>query len=220
MADSTTPLCSWPQFVSGAFKDMARNIIDPQAQADLLLEATRLCEQEAGRRLAPFTAMTETHRAEGIDPDEYGDSADVPLDQAGALGRSYADALGTSNMVRHCWLNEFAPRYPEMWTYSNVSVQVVRSYGGSQNLTATQIQGPEPDSGHVWFNLGLFIPIGSIVRFTYSGGYTTMPADLVRAGKFMTASLIARELAPTPTSRDPETLRADAVACLVGYTRD
>lgn len=220
MADTGTPLCTWAQFTSGAFKDMARNITDLQTQSDLLIEATRLCEQEAGRRLVPFTGMVETHRAQGIDPDEYGNSADLPLDMSGSLGRSYADALGAGNMVRHCWLNEYAPRYPEMWAYSNVSVQIVRSYGGSQNLTATQITGPEPDSGHIWFNLGLFVPIGSIVRVTYGGGYTTIPADLVRAGKYMTASIIARELAPTPTSRDPETLRGDAVAALAGYIRD
>jgi len=219
VADSATPLCNWAQFTSGAFADLGRNYT-PDAQTAVLLEATRLCEQSVSRRLAPFTAMPETHRAQGMDPDEYTDAANLPLDLAGTLGRSYAMALGASTLVRHCWLNEFAPRYPEFWTYSNVSIQIVRSYGGSQTLTAANLQGPEPDSGHVWFNLGLFIPIGSLVRVTYSGGYTTMPADLVRAGKLMTASLIIRELAPSSQSRDPEMLHTEAEMALAGYGRD
>jgi hypothetical protein len=206
MADSTTPLCTWAQFTSGAFKDLARNIIDQQAQADLLLEATRLCEQEADRRFAPFTSTTETHPARGIDPRKYGSCADLPGDPA--------------RTIRRCWLNEYAPRYSEFWTYSNVSVQAVRPYGGSQTLTTTQITGPDADSGLLWFDFGLPIPLGSIVKATYSGGYTTMPADLVRAGKFMVAELLVRELAPTSQARDPDLLHANAVSAIVGYIRN
>lgn len=220
MTDSATPLCNWAQFTQGAFADLARNYTDASAQSAILLEATRMCEQAISRRLAPFTAMPETHRAQGMDPDEYTDSANLPLDLQGTLGRSYAASLGASNLVRHCWLNEFAPRYPEFWTYTDVSIAIVRSYGGSQVLTATNLVGPEADSGHVWFNLGLWIPIGSLVRATYGGGYTTMPADLVRAGKLMTASLIVRELAPTSQSRDPDLLHNEAVMALAGYARD
>lgn len=207
MADSTTPLCTWGQFTSGAFADLAKRYTDQQAQADLLLEATRLCEQEVNRRFAPFTGMTETHPARSVDPGKYGSPASL----------SYAN-----DTVRHCWLNEHAPRYPEMWTYSNVSVKLARPLSGNPNLVGTLVQGPEPDSGHMWFDLGLPVPTHStiFVKVTYGGGYTTMPADLVRAGKFMTASLIVRELAPSPQGRDPETLHADAVTALVGYTRD
>lgn len=218
-ADSATPLCTWGQLTQGAFKDLARNITDVGAQNALLLEATRMCERAAaGRRLVPFTAMTETHRAQGIDPDEYGSGSDLPLDQSGALGRSFAAALGTQDMVRHCWLNQYAAHYPEMWTYTGVSFTIVRSYGGTQTLTATQMQGPEPDSGHVLFNLGLFIPIGSVIRVTYGGGYTTSPADLVRAGKLMTASLIVRELAPSAQGRDPDLLANEAEAICASYS--
>lgn len=218
MADSGTPLCTWAQFTEGAFADLARNYTNSQAQTDLLMEATRLCEGAADRRLAPFT-QTETHRAEGIDPDEYTDSANLPLDLQGTLGRSYAYALGASSLIRHCWLNEYAVRHPEYWTYSGVSITLVRSYGGSQNLTSAQTVGPEADSGHLWFNLGVFCPIGTLIRVTYSGGYQQIPADLVRACKLITASLILRELSPNSQSRNPELLMVEATSLLKRYER-
>lgn len=219
-ADTVTPLCSWAEFTSGAFADLARSYTDPAAQTAILAESTRMCEEVTTRRLAPFIATVETHRAQGIDPDEYTDAANLPLDLQGTLGRSYAFALGASTLIRHCWLNEFAPRYPEMWSYSDVSITIVRSYGGTEVLTPAQIDGPEPDSGHVWFHLGLFIPIGSLIRVTYSGGYATIPADLRRAAKLMTASLIVRELQPSAQSRDPDLLYKEAVQALTAYCRD
>lgn len=214
MADSTTPLCTWQQFTSGAFSNLARNITDPQARTDLLLEATRLCEQEAERRLAPFTDVTETHPARRIDPNRYGSPADLPVNQA----TTSSSVFGAAAEVWHCWVSEYAPRYPEMWTYADVSVQPVRSDG---TLLATQIQGPMPDTGQVWFNLGLLVPALSTiyVKTTYSGGYTTIPAGLVRAAKFMTAELVVRELQPTSSAHDPDLLHADAVAALAGYIR-
>jgi hypothetical protein len=221
VAETITPLCNWAQFTSGAFANLARNYTDPSAQNDILAESTRLCEGAAdGRRLAPFTGLFESHRADGVDPDEYTDAANLPLDLAGTLGKSYAYSLGASTLVRHCWLREYAPKQPELWTYSNLSVEVVRSYGGSENIPFTQYDGPEADSGHVWFHLGKFIPIGSLIRVTYSGGYTVAtPADLRRAAKFMTASLVVLELNLGAT-HDPTLLREEAEAICAGYGRD
>ena len=218
-ADSPTPLCSAAQFSEGAFADLAAGYTGT-ALADLMVEATRACESECGRRLAPFT-ITESHRAEGIDPDEYADSANLPMDLQGTLGRSYAYALGASTLVRHCWLDEYAPRYQDLWSYSvSPTVTLVRSYGGSETLTASQIIGPEPDSGHVWFQLGTFLPIGSLIRVTYSGGYTVaIPGDLVRANKFMAAWMAIKELNPEDNSRDPEQLHTDALMILSNWDR-
>lgn len=216
-ADTVTPLCTWAEFSAGAFADLARKYVDVTAQTQLLREATRLCERAAGHRLAPFAGVVETHRAQGIDPDELGDSANMPLDLSGTLGRSYAQALGTSTLARHCWLREFAESNPEFWSYTSVAITVVRSFGGSQNFTTAQYVGPEPDSGHVWFNVGQFIPIGSLIRITYGGGFTTMPADLQRAGKLMTANLIVREMQPTAMTHDPQMLLAEAKDICRGY---
>ncbi len=216
-ADSPVPLVSPDGFKEGPYGDLVSGY-SPQALADLLAEGTRLCESEAGRRFAPFTT-TETHRCEGMDPDEYTDSANIPMDIQGSLGRSYAQALGVTTLVRHLWLNEYAPRYPEMWAYSNITVEIIRSYGGNEVLTTGQYQGAENDSGHIWFNLGQFIPIGSLARVTYGGGYQIYPADLVRAGRFMCAYLACRDLNPADTEHDPDQLHTDALLALSNYMR-
>lgn len=216
-ADSPVPLCTPAQFQSGPYADLVANY-SQGALSDLMVEATRACESEAGHRLAPFTSIVETHRAEGMDPDEYTDSANLPMDLQGTLGRSYAYALGASTLVRHCWLNEKPVRYQELWSYQVGGITVVRSYGGSENLAASQYVGPELDSGHIWFNLGKFIPIGSLIRVTYSGGYTVaVPADLVRACRFMAAWLALTDLNPANTDHDPELLHTNALMLLANY---
>lgn len=216
--DNPAPLATFAQFSTGAFADLVRDY-DETAGQDLMIEATRLCESEADRRFAPFT-LTETHRATGMDPDEYADSANLPMDIHGTIGRSYAMSLGATTLVRHCWLNEFAARFPEYWSYTNVAVEIVRSYGGSQDMAVSQLVGPEPDSGHLWFQLGTFLPIGSLIRVTYSGGYQTYPGDLVRAAKFMAASIVVRELDPAQTGgHDPDVLYGHACKALGPYMR-
>lgn len=218
-ADSPTPLATFAQLQEGPFADLVSGYTTSSVQTDLMTEATRLCESECGRRLAPFTSIQESHRAEGIDPDEYADSANLPMDLQGTLGRSYAYALGASTLVRHFWCNEYAARYPDLWSYSNTSITIVRSYGGSEVITSSQITGPDTDSGHVWFQLGTFLPIGSYIYVTYSGGYTTVPGDLVRACKLMAAWLAVSELNPNSTDHDPEKLHTDALMLLSNYER-
>lgn len=221
MADSVVPLCSAAQFTAGAFGDLVSDY-SSGALNDILAEATRLCEDETGRRLAPFTGITQTYRATGIDPDEYSDNANLPMDLQGTLGASYASALNASPLVRHMWLQEYAPRYEDMWAYSDVSITVVRSYGGTQELAQANILGgPEPDTGHIWFQLGMFIPVGSRLVATYSGGYTvTVPASLVRACKYMAAWLVVRELDPDDTAHDPDLLLEDAMKILGQWGRE
>lgn len=218
-ADSPVPLCSPAQFTESALGDLVRDY-SPQALNDLLVEGTRHCEDVTQRRLAPFT-ITEYSRAEGVDPDEYTDSANLPLDIRSTLSASYAQSLGASSLVRHAWVSEFAPRYQDMWTYSDVQVTVIRSYGGTEQLSPAQIlSGPEPDTGHVWFMLGQFIPVGSRTKITYSGGYTVAaPASLVRACKFMSANLAVRELNPDATDHDPDQLYNDAMLWLDPWMR-
>lgn len=220
MADSVIPLCSAAQLTSGPFKDLFSQVGDTTI-SDWLTEATRACEREAGRRLAPFTDLIEYQYAQVINPDEYSDSANLPMDIQSTLGMSYASAIGASTLVRQVWVDEFAPHYQDMWAYSDVSVSIIRSYGGTQDLSATQILlGPQADTGHLWFQLGLFLPVGSRVQITYSGGYTVaVPADLSRACKFMTASFALRELDPDDSRHDPDLLYEDALKILVAYER-
>lgn len=219
-ADSPTPLATAADMQAGQFADLVRDY-SADALDQLMIEATRQCEGICGHRLAPFTAIPETHRAEGIDPDEYTDAAALPMDIQGALGRSYANALGAGDQVRHVWLNEFATRYPELWSYSDLQVTILRSYGGSQTVTAASIVGAEPDSGHVWFSLGTFLPVASLIRVTYSGGYTTVPADLGRACKLLVAVAVLGEIDPAGTQygHDRGVLQAQAEAILCNYER-
>jgi hypothetical protein len=217
-ADSPVPLCSSAQFKEAAFADLASALSDG-ALADFLIEGTRLCEEACDRRLAPFT-MTETHMALGINPDEYAESANFPMDIQGTLGMSYASALGGTSLVSHVWLNEAPVRYPEMWAYSGVTVTVTRSYGGSQILGPGQILSGPDDTGHIRFTLGTFVPVGSGIQVAYSGGYVnSIPASLVRANKYMTASIICRELNPDDSAHDPDLLREDATAILASWQR-
>jgi hypothetical protein len=219
-SDTGTPLITWAQLTEGAFADLVRGYTSPTAQADVLIEATRDVEGLAGRRFTAFT-VTESHRAEGIDPDEYADGFAIPMDIRSTLGQSYAAALGASNLVRQVWLNEFAPQYPEFWTYSNVTVDIVRSYGGTQT-NVPMLDGPAADSGRMWFSLGTFVPVGSQVYVTYTGAYTTTPADLSRATKLAAAAIVALELDPfgEQFGHHPGDLRSEAEARLANYMRD
>ena len=71
--------------------------------------------------------------------------------------RTAATGFGAGNLVRHLWVDEFAPRYADMWSYSDVSISLIRSFGGTQAIPQAQLlAGPAPDTGHTWFQLGLF----------------------------------------------------------------
>jgi hypothetical protein len=220
VADSGTPLISWAQLTEGAFADLVSGYTSPSAQADVLIEATRDIEGMCGRRFTTFTT-TEGHRAEGIDPDEYGDGIAIPMDIRSTLGQSYAAALGASSLVREVWLDECAVRFPEFWTYSDVTVNVVRSYGGIQDNVPI-LDGPAPDTGRIWFTLGTFVPVGSQVYVTYTGEYTTIPADLGRACKYAAAAIVADELDPfgEQFGHQPDVLRERAASRLVPYMRN
>ena len=98
--------------------------IEATTLADILVEATSHLEDRTGRRLAPFTGHIYEDRLFGIDPSEYGNNADMPMDIFGSLGLSQAIALGASTLVRHFWLDQFAPVYPELWTYNIQSMTI------------------------------------------------------------------------------------------------
>lgn len=218
MTDPGVPLCSVAQFTEGAFADLVAGW-STNAINDLMLESTRLCEDECDRRLVPFT-LTETHRLIGIDPDEYADASAMPIDVQGVVSRSYAMSVGVNSLVRHLYLDQYAPRYPDMWSYGpEFTITVVRSFGGDQTFNPLTVVGPEPDSGHVWFNLGTFTPVGSLARVTYSGGYNPIPASLVNAGRFMAAHLAVTTLTPQSTNHDPGLLREQASDALAAWVR-
>lgn len=217
--DQPTLLCTQAQFEDGGFADLV-SAYPANGLTDALAEATRACEDQADRRLTTFT-VTETTRAQGIDVDELGGYQGLPVSIQSSLGYSEALSLGVTNLVRHTWLAQYAPRYPDLWTTSpNMTITLIRSYGGTQVATAGQILDGPDDTGHVWFQLGTFIPQGSRIRVTYSGGYTTSPAGLTRAAKFFTASIIVRELDPGSTDHNPDQLWNDGMRFLLPFGRE
>lgn len=216
--DTPAPLATVAQFQEGPFNNLTSGF-SVTAQSDLMLQATRACETACDRRLAPFAGVTESQRAEGLDIEDALD-AYVPLDPTSQLGFSRAQSLGSTLLTRQFWVREFPSRYPEMWTGAISAITLYRSFSGSATVSTSTIQY-EPETGHVRFQLGTFVPPGTTIRVTYSGGYSTIPADLVEACKFMAASIAVKELDPVDghTQHDPGALRAEAMEMLGPYVR-
>lgn len=215
-ADTVTPLASAAQMLQGRFADLCRDV-DPAELDQIMIEATRECEDHVDRRLAPFAALVETQRADALDVEDALD-AYVPLDPTSQLGFSRAQSLGSTLLTRHFWVREYPPRYPDMWTGAISGIELLRSFSGIQTVDISQIQY-EADTGHVRFQLGTFVPPGTTIVATYSGGYSTVPASLVRACKLMAASLVATELDPVQSGHDPGALRGDAEDALGRFVR-
>lgn len=216
--DSPTPLASVANFTEGPFANLVSGYSSP-AQSNLMLQATRACESACDRRLAPFSNIIETQRADAMDIEDAMD-AYVPLDPTSQLGFSRAQSLGSTLLTRHFWVREFPARYPELWTGSVSAITLYRSYSGAQTLAVSGTQF-EADTGHCRFQLGTFVPPGTTIQVVYSGGYSTVPADLVQACQYMAASMAVKQLDPVDgrSGHDPDALRADALEMLAPYTR-
>jgi hypothetical protein len=124
----------------------------------------------------------------------------MPLDIYGSLGTSYANALGFGgNLVRHFWLDQYAPFYPELWQYSIESVTLQLTYGNTITLEPTGggIMGPDVTDGHTWLRLGTFAPQGTRVTVVYSGGYMNgIPPDLRRACLYQAQEFLVLDAEP------------------------
>lgn len=188
------PLATAADMLDGPFQNLIGDWTSTQ-QNNLMMRASRAVEARCKRRLSPFT-ITETQRAQGVDPDEYSGMA-MPGDLMTTLANSQAQSFDqTSNLVRHFFLRESPPIWHDLWTYSIGEIFVTLTYGESSVIPAQQIQGPDPDTGHVWFNMGVYLPIASMIKVTYSGGYTTTPDDLLQAVLFEAARQAITQAGP------------------------
>lgn len=217
MADNPTPLCTSATMQSGAFADLVRDYTEPALER-LMQRATRMCEAATDRRLATFT-ITESMRAQALDVDDITEIPG-PMEPSAQLGFSRAQSLGTSQLVRHFWLREYPPRWPEYWGGHINTITLWRSYSGQQAVVTNTVQY-EIDTGHVRFQLGTYVPVGTTIQINYTGGYTTVPFDLEQACEYMAASIVMKQLDPTQAMRghDPDALRLDALEILTAYTR-
>lgn len=212
-------LASAPDFVAyGSLTEVFRNNPDPDP-TPLLTRATRAIESRCDRRLAPFTGLVESSRAEGID-NEISTGASWPLDLPAALGRSKANSFGATSLVRDLWLREYAPQYADMWTATITSLQLIRAFGDIETVGPTAVEGPQPDTGHVRLRLGTFCPPGTTIVVTYSGGYDPVPDDLVQACLLQAtkATLLGAE-PQTRTGMSYAELDAEIAALLDPYMR-
>lgn len=208
MTDTVTPLATVDDFTAfGSNAELVQNETrwSPTTLKALMIRATASIESRCQRRLAPFTAKVESHEAHGISPDEYaGNQGGMPLDITGALGWSQAAALGVSDMVRKFWLDENPPMYQDLWSYNLVSLELLRTFGDTQDFIAadfTTLQGPEFDTGMTRMQIGTYCPIGTTIRITYGGGYTVaIPDDLNMACIFQAMKLVL--LGNEPYSRE------------------
>lgn len=217
-ADTLIPLATPAQFQEGPFANLVSDF-SVTALNTIMLTATRNCESACDRRLAPFTNIVESQRGDALDVEDALD-AYIPLDPTSQLGFSRAQSLGSTLLVRHLWVREYPPRYPELWTGSISGITLLRSYSGSQIVDTSTVQY-ETDTGHVRFQLGTFVPPGTTIKVTYSGGYQTVPADLVEACRFMAASIVVKQLDPVNgrSGHDPDALRTEAISMLGPYAR-
>ena len=199
--------------------------VDPELLDEMMVEATDAIESMVGRRLAPFTGHVYEGRLFGIDPQEYGADSNTPLPFQGSLGLSFANALGGANdLVRHFWLDQFAPFHPELWTYNITSLTLTLTYGNSQPIPPDNgwvINGPSVTDGHGWLRLGTFAPEGTRIKCVYDGGYTGgIPPALKRACVFQAACYLIAEAEPqTRQGLNSERLEADIVRLLAPWAR-
>lgn len=216
--DAPVPLATTADFNEGPFANLTAGF-DSRAHNRLMLSATRSCESACDRRLAPFTGLVETQRADAMDIEDALDSY-IPLDPTSQLGFSRAQSLGSTLLTRHFWVREYPARYPEFWTGSVSGLHLFRSFSGDQVVQVSTLQF-ESDTGHCRFQLGTFVPPGTTIQVTYSGGYSTVPADLMEACRFMAASIAVKQLDPDAreSGHDPNVLRAEAMEMLAPYVR-
>jgi hypothetical protein len=181
----------WPALVNGK---------DDDTLYAALVDATREIEDRTSRRLAPFTNHLEEKGLVGINGNEYGGgSGNTPMSLQGSLGQSYADSLGVNGLVRRFWLDEYAPRYPEMWEYQVTQMKIQTTYGSYQDISQADgnLLALEKTNGFAWLTIGLFAPEESRIRITYSGGYVyDMPGSLQRACLLQAVEFLIMESEP------------------------
>jgi hypothetical protein len=80
----------------------------------------------------------------------------------------------------------------------------------------------ETDTGHVRFNLGSYVPQGSTLSVTYSGGYSTIPDELVQACILRAAKIALVDLNPQQKNAvdiDVQNLESEIKDLLTDYVR-
>lgn len=211
---TTTPLASITDFKNSAYANMAADIQDAELTR-IMNAATRACEGETLTLLAPFVT-TENTRLQDTDIEDLL-PAGITLPAQAQIGYDYAKSLNTPALVRSFSVRNYPRAYPENWTGSISSISIHWPAQVAPLVIAAGAWYLQADIGEAYFNLGTFTPPGAIAQVTYSGGYTTVPEDLLQACLHMAASILGRMLDPNEGLHDPNLLRREAVELLVRY---
>jgi hypothetical protein len=188
------PLATPADLYASPLLDLFRNLT-AEAVYDRIVRASQAAEDYCRTRLSPFT-VTESCRAAAVDVDETWDLY-TPLDTPGQLALSRAQSLGAAQLVRHAWVRNRPPIRQELWSGQITTITIERSVSGSQTLTDPSQWQYEADTGHIRFYYGSFIPVGSTLLITYTGGYTPeVPMGLRMATLYGAAVLALVELTP------------------------
>ena len=179
------------------YPELIEGLADTDMDIDLIVqqnleEATGNIEDRCSRRLVPFYNHIYDDRLSGLDPFDGGGfgTPQVLMDEISTLGMDRARSLsGGDAMTRHLWLDEYAPRNPELWTYDIKVFLIQNTYGGWIDvLPQGVVAPPNVTDGHVWLKIGTFAPEGSRVHVEYDGGYTKgVPPALQRACRMQAA---------------------------------
>jgi hypothetical protein len=164
-----------------------------------MVRASRAVESMCRARLAPFTGLVESHRAIMLDTAGASAGGGMLLNQQAQLAEDFASFVGgASSLVRYVRLDQQPPLYADMWVGSVSSVQVFLNPAGTQILDGAS--GPIDffaDIGLVRFQFGTYVPVGSMVRTIYGGGYQpAVPDDLVQATTLKAAVIAVNEITP------------------------
>ena len=198
LADVDSFRRQYPELIEGLGDDEAT--IDSIIQENLE-EATSNIEDRCSRRLVPFYGHIYDDRLSGIDPFSGGGfvSPGVLMDEINTLGMDRARSLNYGDsQTRHLWLDEYAPRYPELWTYNIHVFMVQNTYGSWIDIVPMGLVAPpNVTDGHCWLKIGTFAPEGSRVHVVYDGGYTEgIPPSLKRACRMQAALFIVLDNEP------------------------
>ena len=216
-APAYQPIATLNDLQTGALKYITRGV-EAAYLADVLVRASRQVEHRCQRRFSPFYGLVESDVAEGVSAEGFGyGNGAQSLGFAGDFNtrRGYGD-----EMVRDFWVRESAPQQSELWTYGALSVRILRPYSGDL-LLASQVIGPQSDTGHCRFLPGTYCPPGSTIVVTYSGGYTGgFPEDLVQAVKLTAAKTLILEIEPqNRPGLDTNDLDGEITEILSAYAR-
>ena len=214
-----TPLASTADLEASSLVEVVRDVPEPH-RAALMIRASRSIESQCERRFAPFT-ITETGRASTVDIDDSGGDIGGPVPWAVSIAQSRARSLGgAGDLVRHIFLREYPPQWSELWVGALVSVWVDPGLAGSYQVPLGGVQY-EPDTGHIRLALGTYVPMGSTVRVTYSGGYSPVPDDLLQACLYEATEMAFHELLPEKKGDvDMGALASIKDRMLAGYVRE